>query len=330
MGAGGDGMSARSSWDVAENYIEQARAFYEPQLAAQGLSEKAINAQTLDQLHASLAKLDVLTAHPEQFGLFRIRMTAKGSGIVVTTQAQAEAQIEIGILPLLLERKQLILDRIKELAGGRKIQTLRELVEQVDDEAMRRHLSMELDTLISTNKDLTEKANVAAQEADKLRERDLRDVREQMLQAGTGIFLVHGHDEVLKLEVARLLENATTEEITILAEQANRGRTVVEKLEQYSRVKFAVVLLTPDDRVTSNEDRKTRGRARQNVILELGLFLGLLGRDRVCALYKSGVEIPSDYSGVLFIQVDDHGGWKFDLLRELAEAEISVDWRRAK
>lgn len=320
-------MSARNPYqDRAETYLEQARVFYEPQLTAQGLSEKAINSQTLEQLHASLDKLDILISHPEQFGLFRIRMTT--SGVILVNQA--EAQVEIGILPLLLERKQLVLDRIKELSGGRKIQNLRELVEQVDDEAMRMHLSSELEILIRNNKDLTEKAKVAAQEADKLRERDLRDVREQMLRIGTGIFLVHGHNEILKLEVARLLENATDEEITILSEQANRGRTVVEKLEQYSRVKFAVVLLTPDDRVTSNESHEPLGRARQNVILELGFFLGLLGRDRVCALYKSDVEIPSDYRGVLFIQADDHGAWKFNLLRELAAAEISVNWQRVK
>src|SRR5262249_26508624 len=160
------------------------------------------------------------------------------------------------ILPLLLQRKQLILDRIKELTGGRKIQSLRELVGQVDDETVRRHLASELETLIQGNRDLTEKARVAAQEADRLRERNLREVREQMSKVGTGIFLVHGHDEILKLEVARLLENVTEEEVIILAEQVNRGRAIVEKLEQYSRVKFAVVLLTPDDRVAPVRTKK--------------------------------------------------------------------------
>ena len=322
-------MSARPSYEArAENYLEQARLFYEPQLAAQGLSEETIDGQTLEQLRDSLAKLDVLISHPEQFGFFRIKMTAEGSSIIVKNQT--EAQVEIGILPLLLQRKQLVLDRIKALTGGRKIQSLRELVEQVADEAVRKQLSSELETLIRHNQDLTEKAQAAAQEAERLRERDLREVREQMRRVGSGIFLVHGHNEVLKLEVARLLENATEEKVTILAEQANRGRTVVEKLEQYSDVRFAVVLLTPDDRVVPSGSDKPYSRARQNVILELGLFLGLLGRDRVCALYKSGVEIPSDYSGVLFIEADDRGAWKLDLLRELEAAEIEVDWRRAR
>jgi len=151
-----------------------------------------------------------------------------------------------------------------------------------------------------------------------------------MSQATEGIFIVHGHDEALKFEVARLLDNTTDEEVTILAERPNRGRTVMEKLEQYSHVKFAVVLLTPDDQVVPHEGREPRGRARQNVILELGLFLGLLGRDRVCALYKSDVEMPSDYGGVLFIEWDEHGAWKYNLLRELDSAGIHVNWRRAR
>lgn len=312
----------------AETYLDQARLFHEPHLAAQGLSENGINGQTLEQLQDSLAKLDIMISHPEQFGFFRIKVTAEGSSILVKNQA--EAQIGIGILPLLLQRKQLIIERIKELSGGRKIQSLQELVDQVSDEAVRNQLSMELETLIQHNQDLTEKAKAAAQEAEQLRERDLREVREQMLRIGSGIFLVHGHDEVLKLEVARLLESVTEEEITILAEQTSRGRTIIEKLEHYSQVKFAVVLLTPDDRVTATGSRKPSGRARQNVILELGLFLGLLGRDRVCALYKSGVEVPSDYNGVLFIEADDGGGWKLGLLRELEEAGIPIAWRRAK
>jgi predicted nucleotide-binding protein len=101
-------------------------------------------------------------------------------------------------------------------------------------------------------------------------------------------------------------------------------------LEQYSQVKFAVVLLTPDDKVVSSDEELPRGRARQNVILELGLFLGLLGRDRVCALHKKAVEIPSDYGGVLFVEADARGAWKLDLLRELEAVGIAVDWRRAR
>ena len=65
--------------------------------------------------------------------------------------------------------------------------------------------------------------------------------------------------------------------------------------------------------------------ARQNVILELGYFLAKLGRSRVCALYEKGVEIPSDYQGVLFIEIDERGRWKFDLAQEMKAAGLQID-----
>jgi predicted nucleotide-binding protein len=86
------------------------------------------------------------------------------------------------------------------------------------------------------------------------------------------------------------------------------------------------VLLTPDDQAISGDGMEPRGRARQNVILELGLFLGLPGRDRVCILGKPDVEIPSDYEGILLIEADAPGAWKLSLLRELTDAGIPIDW----
>jgi predicted nucleotide-binding protein len=93
------------------------------------------------------------------------------------------------------------------------------------------------------------------------------------------IFIVHGHDNEAKVEVARFLERVGFEAI-ILHEQANRGRTIIEKVEMHSDVGFAVVLLTPDDE-GGKRGNSTRPRARQNVVLELGYFIGRLGRDRV-------------------------------------------------
>ena len=107
---------------------------------------------------------------------------------------------------------------------------------------------------------------------------------------GHRVFLVHGHDEALLHETARFLGNLD-QDFIILREQPNRGRTIIEKFEDYADVGFAVVLLTPDDRggVAAEAFDKQTLRARQNVILELGYFLGRLGRSRVCALYRPGV-----------------------------------------
>ena len=113
----------------------------------------------------------------------------------------------------------------------------------------------------------------------------------------------------------------------ILSEQSSRGRTIIEKFEKHSKVGFAIALLTPDD-TGSLEGEKKQPRARQNVIFELGFFIGRIGRERVCALSKGEVEIPSDYSGVVYIPLEDSGGWKFQLCRELKAAGYDIDANR--
>lgn len=139
------------------------------------------------------------------------------------------------------------------------------------------------------------------------------------------VFVVHGHNAGVKESVARFLEKLDLEPI-ILHEKPNAGRTIIEKFSDYSNVHFAVVLLTGDDEGKSKgTDDPLQRRARQNVVLELGYFLGKLGRSRVCALYENGVDIPSDYQGVLFVPLDLHEKWRFDLVRELKAAGFPVD-----
>ena len=109
-----------------------------------------------------------------------------------------------------------------------------------------------------------------------------------------------------------------------------KGRTIIEKFEDFAHVGFALVLLTPDDEGRLRDDKGDfKPRARQNVILELGYFLGKLGRERVCALVKEGVERPSDYDGVVYIPLDDSGGWEMKLIRELKSAGYDIDANRA-
>ena len=90
-----------------------------------------------------------------------------------------------------------------------------------------------------------------------------------------------------------------------------------------------MVLLTPDD-VGKLKDEKSalKPRARQNVILELGFFLGMLGRERVCPLVKGDVETPSDYDGVVYTKLDDAGAWKMKLFQELKADGFGVDANR--
>ena len=141
------------------------------------------------------------------------------------------------------------------------------------------------------------------------------------------IFLIHGRDHGTRETVARFLENLGLEPV-ILQEQPDQGRTIIEKFEQYAQVNFAVALFTPDDVGGLAED-SLQPRVRQNVVFEFGYFIGKFGRDRVWALVKGDPEIPSDYSGVLYIPLDESGAWKFQLVREMKSAGFDIDANRA-
>ena len=143
---------------------------------------------------------------------------------------------------------------------------------------------------------------------------------------GNSVFIVHGHDDGAKHSVARMIDRLGLSPI-ILDEQPQAGRTIIEKFEEHAgEVGFAIVLLTPDDVGAKAGDAENLIlRARQNVIFELGFFVGRLGRGRVCLLYKQGVEIPSDYYGVGYVELDENDGWQLRVARELRSAGLPVD-----
>jgi predicted nucleotide-binding protein len=147
-----------------------------------------------------------------------------------------------------------------------------------------------------------------------------------MTSRSSEIFVIHGHDHGRKEAVARLLSILGLEPI-ILHEQPNQGRTIIEKFEDHSSsVGFAIAIFSADDVGASAKTAENlHPRARQNVVLEFGYFMGRLGRDRVCALVENGVEIPSDYSGVLYLPMDESDHWKVLLAKELKSAGFEVD-----
>lgn len=136
---------------------------------------------------------------------------------------------------------------------------------------------------------------------------------------GKDVFIVHGRDDGAKETVARFVEGLGMNAI-ILHEQPSRGETIIEKIERYSdSAGFAIVLITPDDvgGLESEADDEQNPRARQNVVFELGYFMGKLGRERVCPLFKGEVENPSDIDGIVYIDMDPRGAWKAELQREM-------------
>jgi predicted nucleotide-binding protein len=143
------------------------------------------------------------------------------------------------------------------------------------------------------------------------------------------IFVVHGHDDGMKETVAGVLKALGLIPV-ILHKHPNEGKTIIEKFTEYSDVGYAVALLSPDDSAfpKGQSPKLARPRARQNVIFEMGYFIGKLGRENVAALHRvePNFEMPSDYSGVLFIPYDS-GGWKLALVDELKARgyKISAD-----
>lgn len=140
-------------------------------------------------------------------------------------------------------------------------------------------------------------------------------------------FIVHGHDEALKHQVARILERQGIEAV-ILSEQANVGKTIIEKIEKHSDVGAAILLFTPDDSGKANAEPDYKPRARQNVVFEAGFFMGKLGRDRVIMLVTDHtLELPSDLHGVVYASDNN---LEFSLIREMKVMGFDVDMNKVK
>ena len=129
------------------------------------------------------------------------------------------------------------------------------------------------------------------------------------------IFIVHGNDNEMKADLAQTLEKLELEPI-ILHEKTNNGQSFIEQITENSHVSFAVVLLSSDDAIY---------KAKQNVIFELGYFLGKLGAENVVVIYqkKKDFKIPKDYKGVLWIEYKS--GWYFKLITQLQACHFDVD-----
>ncbi|MCQ1764715.1 nucleotide-binding protein [Neorhizobium galegae] len=158
-------------------------------------------------------------------------------------------------------------------------------------------------------------------------EDELRNIADDIVMPGDEqdkVFIVHGHDSAALHRVARYLGKMKLREL-VLNEQANAGHTVMSKFMELSDgVKFAVVILSADD-VGGAKGGSQAYRPRQNVVFELGYFLGKLGRQRVAVLKSGDLELPSDFAGVVTIDYDASGAWLLPLVKELKAAGLRFD-----
>ena len=142
------------------------------------------------------------------------------------------------------------------------------------------------------------------------------------------VFIVHGHDDGAKNEVARFIEKLGFE-AKILHEQVDSGATIIEKLEKHTDVGFAIVLYTACDiGGVRSKPEDLKPRARQNVVFEHGLLIGKIGRANVVALVKGDLEIPNDISGVVYKSMDISGAWKYSIAKEMKSSGYDVDMNK--
>lgn len=132
------------------------------------------------------------------------------------------------------------------------------------------------------------------------------------------VFIVYGHDVDCREQLELLLRRMKLEPV-ILQNLVGGGQTIIEKLETSLDVRYACVLLTPDDEGNAlGKADQIKPRARQNVVLELGMFLVRLGRRRVAILHKGDLELPSDINGLIYIRFEK----RVDEVKERLGAEL--------
>lgn len=143
------------------------------------------------------------------------------------------------------------------------------------------------------------------------------------LKREKSVFIVHGHDE----EMMKAAENFVIKigyRPIILKDEVNQGKTIIEKIEEYSNVPYAIVLYSPCDKgYDVSKPDEIRCRARQNVVFEHGYLISRLSRKNVCALVKDGVEIPSDLSGIVFTPYKE--GWEQAIVKEMKSLGFNVN-----
>lgn len=158
---------------------------------------------------------------------------------------------------------------------------------------------------------------------------DIQTNDEEETMSKQRVFIVHGHDIAAENIVARTLEKLDLD-VIILHEQPDDSKTIIEKIEKYTNVNYAIVLYTPCDLGKEKSENIEKPRARQNVVFEHGYLLSKLGRDKVCALVSENVDIPGDYAGVLYVPVKDYSEdtWIIRLARNMRSAGLDIDMNK--
>ncbi len=212
---------------------------------------------------------------------------------------------------------------IPEIPQG-KIEKLAEKLDLDAYELFRTHWAIKDINLLQV---LTDDRTLSKEQLKSYSERLSQELRATIPADGSAVinrpkvFVVHGHDEIAKLNMKDFLENLGLSPI-ILHMQASSGKTIIEKIEEYTDVSYGVVLYTPCDIGAKRDSLAFSRRARQNVVFEHGYLIAKLGRSKVAAMVKGELETPNDISGVVYISMNNETEWKEALEKELTTAGV--------
>ncbi len=147
------------------------------------------------------------------------------------------------------------------------------------------------------------------------------------------VFVVHGHDTAAREQLELVLHKLGLDPF-VLANTGGGGLTIIEALEKEigggspDAARFGIVLMTPDDigYAKKDGDSKAEPRARQNVVLEMGMLISSLSRPNVAILKRGHLEVPSDANGILYIGFNEHVKETVPRLAErLSHAGFKID-----
>jgi predicted nucleotide-binding protein len=268
-------MAARDNGVNPAQLFDTLRKVAEPILSGLGLSIAQIETQSLADLELSLATLRSAIQRPEAFGTVRLKMTAS-VGLIVT-DAKSESHFEMSILPILLERERLVLARMRALEEVHRLRDLGDVLNLIKDDSVRTRMTEEFNAI-------REKAALYEKDVEQKRPAVFLGSSTEGLQVAEIIQLnlQHSCDCTIWSQGVFGLSEGTLESLVRVAPSFD----------------YAMLVLTPDDLVTKRAEQNRQ--PRDNVLFELGLFIGRLGRENTFIIHERGIslELPSDLAGV--------------------------------
>jgi predicted nucleotide-binding protein len=288
------------------------------------LTDSTFERKTGDTGHIFLIPIERETEWLEEISSQKV--SADGAPLAFLDKKRGQISVRLMLSPddvdgTLKQKLRLRLDLVEQYANCVAMKLVgfnKELAEKMSAELDKRKRAITKAQRELEDVGLPQVTNPQHQERALLAERLLNAMGGRYLNASHGsseeegcdvrCFIVHGHDHASLFELKDYLQNTLQlGEPVILRKTPSLGKTLIEKFERESEtVKLVFVLLTPDDEMARPTDsEKKKRRARQNVIFELGFFLGKLGREsgRVLLLHKGPIEMPSDILGVEYIDI---------------------------